>query len=69
MRRGREESSMGGTNGFLGEQMGFPGDSVVKNPPTMQETQQELWVQSLDWESLLEKEMATYSSIPAWKIP
>ena len=60
---------MGGTNGFLGEQLGFPGGSVVKNPLTMQETQQELQVRSLDWESFLEKEMATHSSIPAWKIP
>ena len=37
---------------------------MVKNPPAMQETQ----VQSLDWEDSLE-EMATDSSIPAWKIP
>ena len=29
----------------------------------------ETWVQSLGWEDLLEKEMATYSSILAWKIP
>ena len=27
------------------------------------------WVQSLVWENPLEKEMATYSSILAWKIP
>ena len=26
-------------------------------------------VQSLGWEDLLEKEMATHSSIPAWRIP
>ena len=45
--------------------MGFPGGSVVKNPPTKQETQ----VQSLVWEDPLEKEMATHSSILAWKIP
>ena len=38
---------------------------MVKCLPTMQETQ----VQSLGWEDLLEKEMATYSSILAWKIP
>ena len=38
---------------------------TVKNPPTMQETQ----VQSLSREGLLEKEMATHSSILAWKIP
>ena len=38
---------------------------MVKRQPTMQETQ----VQSLGWEDLLEKEMATHSSIFAWKIP
>ena len=38
---------------------------TVKCLPTMQETQ----VQSLGWEDLLEKEMATHSSILAWKIP
>ena len=37
----------------------------VKNPPAMQET----WVQSLGWEDPLEKEMATHSSILAWRIP
>ena len=37
---------------------------MVKRLPTMWETQ----VQSLDWEDLLEKEMATHSSIPACKI-
>ena len=29
----------------------------------------ETWVQSLGWEDLLEKEMATHSSILAWKMP
>ena len=37
----------------------------VKHLPTMQETP----VQSLGQEDLLEKEMATHSSILAWKIP
>ena len=37
---------------------------MVKSLPEMQETQ----VQSLDQEDPLEKEMATHSSIPAWKI-
>ena len=37
----------------------------VKYLPAMQETQ----VQSLGWEDPFEKEMATYSSILAWKIP
>ena len=30
---------------------------------------QETWVQSLDWEDPLEKEMATHFSILAWEIP
>ena len=38
---------------------------MVKHLPTMWETQ----VQSLGREDLLEKEMATHSSILAWKIP
>ena len=29
----------------------------------------ETWVQSLGWEDPLEKGMATYSSILAWRIP
>ena len=48
--------------------MGFPGVSVVKNMPVMQETQL-TWVLSLDQEDPLEKEMATHSSILAWEIP
>ena len=47
----------------------FSGTSLVaqtvKHLPTMQET----WVQSLGQEDLLEKEMATHSSILAWKTP
>ena len=38
---------------------------TVKRLHTMQETQ----VQSLGQEDLLEKEMATHSSILAWRIP
>ena len=38
---------------------------MVKRLPTIRET----WVQSLGREDLLEKEMATHSSILAWKIP
>ena len=38
---------------------------MVKNPPAMQETR----VRSLGWEDPLEKEMAIYSSILAWRIP
>ena len=39
----------------------------VKNPPAMQETQ-EIWVRSLGQKDALEKEMATHSSILAWRI-
>ena len=38
---------------------------MVENLPAMQET----WVRSLGWEDSLQKEMATHSSIVAWKIP
>ena len=38
---------------------------MVKNPLAMQET----WVQSLSWEDPLGNEMATGSSILAWRIP
>ena len=38
---------------------------TTKRLSTMQETR----VKSLGWEDLLEKEMATHSSILAWKIP
>ena len=38
---------------------------TVKNPPSMQETQ----VPSLGWEDPLEKGIATYSSIRAWRTP
>ena len=38
---------------------------MVKHLSAMQETR----VRSLGWEDLLEKEMATHSSILAWRIP
>ena len=41
---------------------------TVKRLPIMP-TMWETWVQSLGQEDLLEKEMATHSSILAWKIP
>ena len=43
----------------------FPGGSVVKDPPARQET----WIQSLDQDDPLEEEMATHSSVLAWRIP
>ena len=56
-----------------GERIGYPLQyswaspvaQMVKSPPAMQET----WVWSLGWEDPLEKGMATYSSILAWRIP
>ena len=44
---------------------GFPGGSVVKNPPAKQEIQ----IQSRGQEDPLEEEMATHSSILAWGNP
>ena len=37
---------------------------MVKNPPAMWET----WVRSLGWEDPLEEDMATHSSVLAWRI-
>ena len=45
---------------------GFPGGSVVKNPPAVQETE----VRSLGWEDPLEKRMTTHPfQYSYWKIP
>ena len=44
---------------------GVPGGSAVKNIPAKQET----WVRSLGGEDPLDEEMATYSSILAWRAP
>ena len=41
--------------------LGFPGGSVVKNMPVMQQTR----VRSLGWEDPLEEDMAAYP----WRIP
>ena len=38
---------------------------MVNNLPVMWET----WVSSLGWEDLLEEDVATHSSILAWRIP
>ena len=43
----------------------FPVPQTVKNLPATQET----WVQSLGQEDPLEKGIAIYSSILAWRIP
>ena len=46
----------------------FKASSAVKNPPARKETQ-EVWVGSLGNKDPLEEEMATHSSILAWRIP
>ena len=43
----------------------LPNGSVAKSPPVTQETP----VRSLRWENPLEEEMATHSSILAWRVP
>ena len=49
---------------YINEFLGFPGGSMVKNPPAKAET----WVCSLGQGDPLEKEMATHSSLLAWRI-
>ena len=68
-----DPSSIPGSGRSARERIGYPLQyswaslvaQMVKNLPAMQET----WVQSLGWKDPLEKKMATYSSILAWKIP
>ena len=62
-----DPSSIPGLGRFPGEGIGYPLQyslaslvaQRVKNLPVMRKT----WVQSLDWEDPLEKEMTTHSSI------
>ena len=49
----------------MSKQIAFSVAQMVKNPPAMQKT----WVRSLDQVDPLEKEMATHSSVLAWRIP
>jgi len=58
-------TSLEGEFFFKASQVGFPGCSVVKNPPANAGDMGLI----LGQEYLLEKEMATHSSILAWKIP
>ena len=51
--------------GAVSSSTGFSVAQMVKHQPAMRET----WVRSLGREDPLEKEMATHSSILAWKIP
>ena len=52
----------------LNEPPDFPGSPVTKNLPASAGAQK-TWVPSLGLEEPPEKEMAPYSSTPAWKIP
>ena len=49
--------------------MGFSRQEYWSGLPFPSPTMRETWVQFLGREDLLEKEMATHSSILAWKIP
>ena len=68
-----DHSSIPGLGRATGEGIGYPlryscaslMAQLVKNLPAIQET----WIQSLGWDDLLEKGMATHSSILAWRIP
>ena len=73
---GMEERKMSHSSGWgrsPGEEIGYPLQysctslvaQMAKNPPTMQET----WVRSLGWEDPLGEDMASHSSILAWRIP
>ena len=42
---------------------------VVKNPPANTGDVKDPWVRSLGQEDPLEEEMATHSSVRAWRIP
>jgi len=46
----------------------FPGGSLTKNLPVMQEAE-ETWVRALDWQDPLEEKMASHCSILPWEIP
>ena len=48
---------------------GFPGGSVVKSPPAVQEPQETQQVRYLDWKDPLEEEKATHFIILVWEIP
>ena len=62
---GREKSTEEGIGYPLQYSWASVVAQLVKNLPVIWET----WVQSLGWEDLLEKRMASHSSILAWRIP
>ena len=56
-------------SGHASHSLAFPGSTVIKNPPAKEQEMQETPLPSLSREDPLEEEMATHSSILAWKIP
>ena len=54
---------------YISYTWGFPGGSAGKELALPMQKTQETWVRSLGLEDPLKKEMATYCSILAWKIP
>ena len=53
---------------WLPSHLGFPGDTVIKNPlPTQERQETRVW--SLGQEDPLEEEMTIHSNILTWKIP
>ena len=54
---------------FLNTISGYPGGSAVKESSCNAGDAQEIQIRFLGQEDSLEKEMATHSSMPAWKIP
>ena len=66
--QGCKELDMTGRLNNNNEGMCFPGGAAVKNLPAMQETQ-EMQIRALGREDPRKKEMATHSSIFAWKVP
>ena len=62
---GAEVLSTEGARETIQKKKDFPGGSDGKASACMQETP----VRSLGWEDSLEKEMATHSSILAWRSP
>ena len=49
--------------------MVFPGGATGKEPACQLQETEVMQVWSLSWEDRLEKEIAAYSSILAWRIP
>ena len=62
---GPEEDAVRGKQDAEWNKPGFRVAQVVENLPAVRET----WVRSLSQEDALEEEMATHSSILAWRIP